>query len=247
MSLLVISDAPFSLAHIIYLIINLIWFILGSVLIKKYVKNQKTLELIIRISGLLLLICVSTMRIGETIHFMNKEPGIYHWYSVLPNSFCSFASFFLGIFSIFYKKDNIVFHFLIYIALIGGLIATVFPEYLGEDGFFSLVGITALLHHSLSIWICIILLVNKQITPEYKKIFAFIIGFGIMLLLGAFELFVLKYPTSMNLDKPLSRAAGIISSWYFIYLGSTLLTLLFIFILRKIYKLPNKDEIKPLE
>ena len=72
MNLLVISDAPFSLAHIIYLIINLIWFILGSILIKKYVKNQKTLELIIRISGLLLFICVTTMRIGETIHFMNK-------------------------------------------------------------------------------------------------------------------------------------------------------------------------------
>ena len=235
MGLIALADEPFSIAHIIYLIINIIWFIVGIILIKKKVKNEKTLELIIRISGAALLFCVISMRIADVILDIKADPETNKWYHVFPYSYCAFSNITLGFAALFYKKDNIVFHFAVYMSLYGGVLSTIYPEYLSHDHFFTYVGMTSLLHHSISIWICLIILTNKLFTPEYKKILAYIIGFGIMLLIGVFELFVLKYPSAMNLDKPLSDDIGPITSWYVLVIAGTLVTLLFIFILKKLY------------
>ena len=246
MGLIVEFNAPFSIAHIIYLILNIIWFIAGAILIKKKVKNEDTKILIIRISGLLLIICVTLMRIDDTINGIKTNPEINKWYHIFPQSFCSFISFVLGFSALFFKKDNIVFHFAVYMAIYGGGISTLYPEYLSDElPFLSLNGVTSLLHHSLQLWICTLILTNRFMIPDYKKIYSLIIGYGIMLFVGVFELFVLKYPTAMNLNQYLSEDVGPITSWWALYIASILVTLLFIFILKKIYK--HVDEKKAIE
>lgn len=243
MNLIVAFNAPFSIAHIIYLILNIIWFIVGAILIKKYVKDEKTKILIIRISGLLLIITVTIMRIIATIEDIRDYPLDYKWYHVFPQSYCSFTSFTLGFAALFFKKDNIVFHFAVYMAIYGGGLSTIYPEYLSDNlPFFSLNGVTSLLHHSLQLWIVTLILTNKFMIPSYKKIYAMAIGFGSMLLVGVFELFVLKYPAAMNLTKPLSEDIGPITSWYVLYIASIFVTLFFVFILKNIYKKTNEKE-----
>ena len=128
-------------------------------------------------------------------------------------------------------------------AIYGGGLSTIYPEYLSDNlPFFSLNGVTSLLHHSLQLWIVTLILTNKFMIPSYKKIYAMIIGFGSMLLVGVFELFVLKYPAAMNLTKPLSEDIGPITSWYVLYIASIFVTLFFVFILKLIYKKTDEKE-----
>lgn len=216
--------SPFSLPHIIYLVLSTLFVLFGCICMKSNKVSEKTKRIIIKISAVIVIIAVIIKQIEVTRkHFLLNESNYLVY--LLPNSFCSFSAFFLAIFSLVGKKDNNGFHFLCYTVLIGCLPSIICPDYLYHQAFFELGTMASLIFHVLAVWISLALFFTNYFVPDFKKFWCYPAGFIIMIVFGMIQVYLFGSNDAMNIAKPLISGWNF-TYWYFlfpVFCGFTLL------------------------
>lgn len=189
----------FGWQHLIYLVICLVLAIVGIVCAKKFAKTEKLQKIILKLVALLLFVSILINRLS--LVFVGSTPN---WKLLIPGSFCGMSSLVLSVAVLFGKKDNCVLHFVWLIAILGGIITLIYPDFIGQnESFFYLTTISGLIHHTLSVLLVILLLMFKQIHITYKKWYCTIFGFTCYFSVGAFLISVFNYSDAFNIMSPI--------------------------------------------
>lgn len=220
----------FGIEHITYIVISTI---LGSLLIilsKKYAKNEKTINIILKVVALLLFIAIMTNRLSQVFRYDEVR-----WYCIIPDSYCGMTSLVLALAVIFGKKDNNVLHFVWLLGLFGGISTVIYATFVDQGPtIFYLPTISGLLHHSFSALLVVLLLVFKQINITYKKWYCTLFGFTAYLTIGAFLMQVFNMSDAFHIAEPLLPGTPL-TTWVMapMYVGAYALILLIIELIRK--------------
>lgn len=211
----------YGIEHIIYMITVLVLMFVGWFIIAKYVKNEKTKKLIVKISAAVLLLCILWNRISLTIYnFKHHDESFFrNILTLIPLSFCGSASLFNSLATLCGKKDNKVLHCVSYYGLIGGIITIFYPDFLDEQTFLDPRTISGLLHHTVLVWVVVTNMITGYFTPTTKKWYIYPIGLCMLMTYGLFfkEAFGLG---AMQIEDPLLKGAPIFTSWYIVGLLS---------------------------
>ena len=187
----------FGIEHLIYLAIVTIIGLIAIVLFKKYIKSDNAKRRLFLILGIIDLILIVICRIAVCINLQNKN-FIY----LIPETICGTTSLVLSLSLIFGKKDNIVLHAIWFVSLISMTISCIYPSYISQnESIFYPATIFGLLHHSMSLFITIALLVMNYIIPKYQKAWVQIFYFIYFILMGLFLIYVLKMPDAFYMKE----------------------------------------------
>lgn len=227
------SYQVYSIKFIVYLIVSYTLFIISLILIKKYVKKEKTLNWIIRGTALALLIIIIINRIATAYQMLVTEagqhPDITSWWYLIPETFCGMSALCLSIDVAFFKKNNLALHAFAYFGLLGGLFAGTYPNYLNYLDFWSLRAFTGLLHHSLMVYMFFLILITGYFTPTIKRWYVPMFTHMIFVVFGLFAIQVLGHPgDTMSIFEPLVLSLPILTSWWMIGLGVSLAPIIFL-------------------
>ena len=94
------------------------------------------------------------------------------------------------------KKDNFVYHSIGYLGLLGGAITLLYPDFIGQStSVFYLPTISGLIHHTVMLFLVILLFVTKQFNPTIKKYHYLPLGLCVVMTFGLaiYELCYEKY------------------------------------------------------
>lgn len=189
----------FGIEHILYIIITSIILGGGLLLAYKKIKNEKTINIILKILAICLFVSVMTNRVSQVFRY-----DTVRWYCIIPDSFCAMTSLVLSLAVLFGKKDNPVYHFVWLLGLFGGISTVVYATFLDQGPtFFYIPTITGMLHHSFCAALVVALLMFKQINITYKKWYCTIFGFTCYLTLGAFMMNTFNISDAFHIAEPL--------------------------------------------
>lgn len=194
----------YGIEHIIYLLVSIILMAVGFFLIKKYINTEKKLNLLIRLLGLLLLINVIWNRISISL----EEERFFS--NFLPESYCGITSILLSISVMIFKKNSKIFHCLIYVGMVGALLTFFYPDFIPHfDNFFDSRLISGLNHHTIMIFLVLVMVLSGYVKPDLKKWYYLFIGLAFYICYGLFLITILDYPdalyifNAMHKDVPL--------------------------------------------
>lgn len=211
--------------HIIYIILNIIILILTIILCGKgFLKRKK---LIIEIAGIILFVLVIVNRFSITIYDNVIASKDASWWELLPNSICGLSSLLLALAIIFGKEDNWILNSVSYLGFFGSAIVIFYPDFLITQPFFCLRSITGLLHHSLMNLLIIVMMITGYIKPSRTKFKYLIIMMAFYMTYGIFLIDALGIDNAMQIGKPLIKNAPILTSWYVVFLATTVVTYLY--------------------
>ncbi len=215
----------YSTEHVIFIVLMFVCLAAAVLVFKLALKTDKARDIFIRCLGGLLTVTIITNRISLAA-YNDKGFGALN---LIPNTYCGMTSLLLGLFALFGKRNMNIFHFLVYVEIIGAIAAIFFPNFLGQNpSFFFLPTITGMDHHACGLILCIILILGKWFEPSFKRWYVFPIGISAYTLLGMFLIDPLGYTGSMSVDEPL--VAGTPLKWWFVLLGGTALVAAFSFV-----------------
>ena len=187
----------FGWEHLTFLGIFIALTILSLILIKKYVKTERTIDIIVKCVAGLLFIFIVWNRIAIAV----ERSDAWH---LIPDSFCGMSSLVLSLAVLLGKRDNNVLHFVFYIAIVGGFITVIYPDFIGQNpSIFYANTISGLLHHAFSLYLCILLVLADWFVPNYKKWPNLVIGFMAYITLGTFLISVLNYDDAFYINHPI--------------------------------------------
>ena len=196
----------FGWQHLTYLSIVFVLTIVSYVLILKYAKTEKSLNIILKIVAVLLLLSVVWNRISIAIKNNN---ALYF----IPNSFCGLSSFLLSISVLIGKRDCKFFHFICYLAFIGGLVTLIYPDFIEQnESFFYSATISGLLHHTFLFYLSLLMSITKWYIPTIKKWYALPIGLCCTMTYGVFLITALGFNDAMIIKQPILY--GTILTWW---------------------------------
>lgn len=189
----------FGWQHWLYLALFIALTALGIFFARKYAKTDKTKTYVLKGLAAALLGAILINRIS--IVFKTDVPDFTNF---IPDSFCGMSSLVLSLAVLFGKRDNSVLHFVWFVAVLGGVITMVYPDFIGQnESIFYLPTISGLLHHSLSIVVVIFLFLFGHIRVTYKKWYCTPLGFACYLSVGAFIISVLGHSDAFHIFTPL--------------------------------------------
>ena len=189
----------FGSAHLIYLLITIPLSVLTLFLAKKYAKTERSQSIVLKAIAVLLLIWILINRLSQVFRYSDVR-----WEQIIPDSFCGMTSLALSLAVLFGKKDNVAYHFLWSLGLLGALITLFNPTFLNQGpSIFYLPTISGLLHHSLCLIMVCALLMFNQIYITYKKWYCTLFGFTSYLTLGAFQMSVFGFSDSFHIAEPI--------------------------------------------
>ena len=216
----------YKMPHIIYIIMNVI---ISALFILFVVKSpSKRRNLIIKISGIILLLLVIINRISITVYdnaIAHKDDASI--LELLPNSICGLSSLLLALGIVFGAKDNFVLNSVSYIGFFGSIIVIFYPDFLITQPFWSIRSITGLLHHSLFNLIVIVMMISGYIKPCVVKFKYLIIMMSFYMTYGIFLIDACGIQHAMQIGKPLIQNAPIITSWYVVFLATAVVVLIY--------------------
>ena len=193
--------------HLTYLAVCVVLAVVSIFLIKKYVKSEKTLTLIVKILGGVLFACIAWNRISLSISHKNAM-------RLLPDTFCGISSLILSLTMMIGKRDNRVLHFICYLGFIGGLITVAYPDFIGQaDSIFYSDTISGLLHHTVMLYSVIFMTITGYFVPTIKKWYVLPLGLCCVMTFGIFEISVLGFCDAMQIFSPL--LPDTVFTWWF--------------------------------
>lgn len=225
-------EGLFGLYHFIYLIIFIVIFVITFYVFYAKLKDEKKRILGIKILAVGWLVSAIVHQIATVYNgvVVFKTPGMT-WANLIPFTYCSFMSFATPIVLLCTKKDNICLHCLLYFCFFGGCSSFAAPWLNNPDlKFFSTEIISALIHHSFMLGMSIMLIALKYIRPRMQRLWVYPVGVGVVLLLGVFEKYVLRFPSAMMIGEPLFDKMPHLTSWWGLWLGGTFLVFVFLFL-----------------
>lgn len=189
----------FGAEHFVYLAVFFTLATIGLVCAKKFAKTERSQHILIKTMGIALFLSILASRLSITL--CSSTPK---WHYMLPNQFCGMSSLVLSLAVIFGKKNNNVYHFVWFLALLGGILTMAYPDFLPQNpSFFYPPTITGMLHHSLAIVMVLILLIFNQIEISYKKWYCTLFGFTSYFTFGAFLIGALGYSDAFHIRTPI--------------------------------------------
>lgn len=220
--------------HLIYLFVSLCIIIVTNIILKKKKVSDKTLNMVIKIEGIIWLICIILNRVFVTYNdvIVEKRDG-YTFLNLIPNTFCGLCSLVLSFTVIFGKKDNFLFHSLGYLGFVGGLVTMLYPDFLDSQNFFDPRSITGLLHHTFMFGIMLKVLLFGYMKPSIAKWSYFILGLCTITTIGVVELDAFGFKKAMQIGQPLISSLPILTSWYVVYLVMIIAHFIFLIIYEK--------------
>lgn len=187
----------FGWQHLTYLAVMILLMIVGGVLIKLYAKSEKSKIITVKVIAGVLLALILWNRIAIAVSGKN-------WLRLIPDTFCGMSSLVLSLAVLIGKKDNNVLHFVFYIAFVGDILTIIYPDFVDQDpSFFYPNTISGLLHHTVGLFLCIVLLITNYFTPNYKKWPCLVIGFLSYITFGAFLMSVFGYGNVFYINEPI--------------------------------------------
>jgi hypothetical protein len=207
--------------HIIYLAVSAALIAAGLVLVRRFAGTERKTKAAVRISAAVLFCCIAVNRVSVTAGQIAEAPELYSWLNLLPYTFCGFASLFFSVAALIRPKDNPVYHFIVLTGLLGGTATLFYPDFLYKQTFWDVRSFSGLLHHTLMIWLALLLLSSGFFRPAFRKSWIMPAGFCAMMTLGVFELDALGFPEAMNIFVPLVGGAPVLTSWYVILAAAT--------------------------
>ncbi len=230
----------FGLQHIIYLIVSIIITIVGLIFVSK-IKTEKGKFIAVKIGGLILLCTIILNRLFCEIFW----PG-----SFMPTSLSGLLSFALSLSLIFCKKNSPVFQYLAFTALITGTIATVYPNYISQGLSFTASEtkpaivhvyytifcpptITSLLHHSMQVFLAIMLIILGWVKFDIKRWYAWPLGYAVTVLYGLFMIKIKGNSDSIYINS--SVLPGTPLNWFYgglLFFAIHLITLIIIDVIK---------------
>lgn len=208
-------------AYIIYFILSTIILVGGLILIKKYVKKEKTVKLIVKITAACLLALFITNRIGYMVRYIYIEPREgYSWLNIFPETFCSVSAFVFSIAVLFFKKDNFLMHGIIHMVILGALETCVYPSFLNDQGLWEVGTITSLLYHTCMLFLALLVIITKYVKLTIKKWYVQPIMFMVIICYGLFYWQVIlggDTPDNiLNINQPFIKSLPTLTSWWMI-------------------------------
>ncbi len=208
----------FGVEHLSYLAIVAVLLTSGNIIVGKLVKKQKTVDVILIVSSILLFLSILIARVSLVywdLNYVEEAEREYNsWWCLFPDSFCSFTSFALSIsLLINRKKTNWSIHGLIYFAIIGAIITFACPNFIGKRPFFTVRTQFGLLHHALLLWISLVLIIKNRFRPNPFFWFVQPAAFIVCMLLGVLEIWVIGYKDSMCILNPLLKGISFTKWW----------------------------------
>ncbi|MDD4000580.1 MAG: YwaF family protein [Bacilli bacterium] len=193
--------------HLVYLVIVLLLITFGIFLILRFVSKEKY-PLVIKIIGIVLLAAIIWNRVSICL----LRSGFKNF---LPSSFCGTTSMALSLSAIFLKKNSKAFHSLAYVGLLGGLLTLFYPDFIGQDlSFFYPMTISGLVHHSIMIFLVLVMLVTGYLEPSLKKWYLLPVGLSMFMTYGIFLITIIGYNDAMLIYNPI--LAGTKLNWFYI-------------------------------
>lgn len=219
----------YGLEHILYVAISAALMTISIILIKRFVKNDKDLRLVIRIIGLFLLAAIIWNRISICLVARSFK-------SLLPNTFCGSSSLFLALSAIFLPRNHKVFHCVAYVGFVGALLTLIYPDFIGQaDSIFYSKTISGLVHHTIMFFLVLVMFITKYIEPDIKQIPIMMIGLSFYITYGVFLITILDYSDSMQIYHPILE--GTPFNW--LGLGVIFIAVYIIFLIGWKYKKRN--------
>ena len=215
----------FGAVHWIYLAITLTLSAVGLFCAKKFAKTEKSQKIILKCIAGVLLIWILINRLSQVFRYQQTR-----WEQIIPDSFCGMSSLVLSLAVLLGKKDNVVLHFVWFLALVGAVITIMYPTFLDQGpSVFYLPTISGLLHHSISLVMVVALLLFNQIHITYKKWYCSLFGFTAYFTVGAFQMSVFGFSDAFLIVEPMMSGtpltAWVIAPIYIVGYGVVLLTI----------------------
>ena len=229
----------FGSVHLIYLFITIPLSVAGLFLAKRYARTEKSQSIVLKSIAVLLLIWILINRLSQVFRYSDTR-----WEQIIPDSFCGMTSLALSLAVLFGKKDNVAYHFLWLLGLVGSTITIFNPTFLDQGAsVFYLPTISGLLHHSVCLVMVCALLLFKQIHITYKKWYCTLFGFTSYLTLGAFQMSVFGFSDSFHIAEPILSDTPL-TAWVMapIYAVSYAIVLLVIELARRYKKQRTKSK-----
>lgn len=187
----------FGWEHFTYLIVVVVIMTVLLFLIKKYVKEEKEIEKIVRWAGVLLFAAIAWNRLSICL----LRDG---WGNLLPGSFCGATSLILSISAISFKKNSAIFHCIAYMGLLGGLLTLIYPDFIGQaDSIWYPMTISGLMHHTIMTFLVLLMLLTGYLKPELKKWYLLPLGVCVYMTYGLFLITMLDYGDAMHIFSPI--------------------------------------------
>ena len=200
--------------HLTFIAVYLVAFVSSLVFIKLKVKSEKTVDIIVKSLGGVLLAFLIFNRIAIAFH---RETG----WGLVPDSFCGVGSLGLAICCIFFKRNALPYHVFVYCMLFGGLIVTFYPDFIGQKfhgeatSFMYPATISGMLHHSFAFYLSVLLLATGHFKPCVKKTYALPIALCFMVTYGIFLIDACGFKTAMYILSPL--VPNTFLTWYVVF------------------------------
>jgi hypothetical protein len=183
--------------HLIYLTIVIGFMTIAFYTIRKYVKKELTLTILIKITGFLLLAAILWNRYSISYY----RDGFNYF---LPDSFCGMTSLVLSLSAIFCRKDHKIFHCTAYIGLFGGLLTLIYPDFIDQnESFFYPMTISGLIHHTLMVFLVLMMLMMGYVKLKLSNWPVLPLGMCLYMTYGIFLITVLDYKDAMYIYEPI--------------------------------------------
>ena len=193
------DHSVFGPVHLIYLAVTFPISFAILFFAKKYAKNERSQQIVLKSLGALLFIWIVINRLSQVFRYEDVR-----WEQIIPDSFCGMTSLSLSLAVLFGKKDNPVYHFTWFLGLVGASLTVLNPTFLGQGPtIFYLPTISGLLHHSITLVVVAALFLFGQINVTYKKWYYSFYGFTVYLTIGAFEMSVLGLEDAFHIVEPI--------------------------------------------
>jgi hypothetical protein len=188
----------FGWQHLLYVALALGFGFFGYMMIYKRLKTEEGLYKLVHILSLILLVLIIFNRI--TVVYLLEDGN---WLRFLPYSYCGISSLAIAIGGLIFKKDHPWFHATIFVGFVGATLTLVYPDFLvQDDSFFFLPTITGLLHHTMMLFLIIVMIGTQYVKPTLKKYYLLPIGIMGYLTIGIFLIAKLGYPDAMYIFEP---------------------------------------------
>lgn len=197
--------------HITFIAIYIAVFVASLVLIKLKVKNEKTVDILVRSLGGLLLVFLIFNRIAIAFH---RESA----WGLVPDSFCGVGSLGLALCCIFFRRGSLPYHLFVYQMFFGGMITVFYPDFIGQifhgeaTSFMYPATFSGIMHHAVAFYITVLLFATGHFKPCVKKTYILPVGLCFMLVYGLFLIDACGFEHAMYIGAPLVPNTFI--TWY---------------------------------
>ena len=217
--------------HITYMLISICLMILGIWATKKFTKKDSSLVLNIKITAGVLLFMIIANRVSISI----KEDN---WLYLLPNTYCGVSSFVLALCVLFTKRDSAPMHFIFYMGFVGTILTFFYPDFIGQaETLFFIPTLTGLLHHTIGLYLILLMFATGYFKPSVKKWYAIPLGLCCYMSWGLFLYDIIGLP-AFEINEDFEGIAGM--TW--LYAGLIFVALYTLFI--TIYEVVTKRKSK---